>query len=83
MRKLLLFLIALASIAFGVCSPANAAVAVDVAGTKQVSTSGTSFNYTGLTTGLALSNGGIVVSLNFAGSSVTGAAATWGGQDRR
>src|ERR1700733_11964938 len=82
MRKYLIFLIALASIAFGVCSAnlAMAAVAVDVAGTKQVSTSGTTFTYTGLTTGLALSNGGIVVSLNFAGAAVTGVTATWAGQ---
>src|ERR1700722_19559766 len=34
MRKLLTFLIALASIAFGVCSPLQAAVAVDATNTQ-------------------------------------------------
>lgn len=79
-RKNLPFLIALASIAFGVCSSAHATVAIDVVGTEQVSSSGTAFNYSGLTTGAGLSNGGIVATLVFNSSLVTGITATWGGQ---
>lgn len=80
MRKVLTFLIALASIAFGVCSPAHAAVAIDATGTKQVSTSVQTFNYTGLTTNTGLSNAGIVVIANFTTGTVTGVSATWAGQ---